>query len=467
MQRLYAYQHYDNGWGWWTGDESNVYMTAYVLHGLMETQRAGFTVDQDAISRGISFLREHLSTVSGREGRSQANRLAYILYVLAEYNHETGEGQSSYELGLAINLFEKRHRLDNYGLGVLAMALKLLDPEEETRVNTLMADLVGLAVPSAAGTHWQEGEPDYENMNTDVRTTGTVLWALSRLQPKSELLPHIVRWLMAGRNEGHWQTTQETAWSLMGLVAYMRASGEMQADYSYAVYLNDKEIGSGDMTRETLAETRRLRLDVAQLLVEESNRLVIDRPLPRADQSGQGQLYYTAFLRYFLPADQVQAQNRGIYVTRQYSPVDNPDVPVSSAAVGDLVHVKVSIVVPNDLYYVIVEDPLPAGCEAVDYGLKTTSVVGERPQLRNLTAEEEWHWYRYYGWGWWWWSHTEIRDEKVALFASYLPRGTYEYTYLMRASVPGEYLVLPTTAAEMYFPDISGRGEGGRFVVTE
>jgi hypothetical protein len=43
---------------------------------------------------------------------------------------------------------------------------------------------------------------------------------------------------MAMRREGHWETTQNTAWSLLGLVAYMRASGELQGTISYAVYLH-------------------------------------------------------------------------------------------------------------------------------------------------------------------------------------------------------------------------------------
>jgi uncharacterized protein YfaS (alpha-2-macroglobulin family) len=55
----------------------------------------------------------------------------------------------------------------------------------------------------------------------------------------------------------------------------------------------------------------------------------------------------------------------------------------------------------------------------------------------------------------------------VALFADYLPKGTYEYTYLIRASVPGQYLTLPTTAYEMYFPEVWGRSDGRTFRVTE
>jgi uncharacterized protein YfaS (alpha-2-macroglobulin family) len=53
------------------------------------------------------------------------------------------------------------------------------------------------------------------------------------------------------------------------------------------------------------------------------------------------------------------------------------------------------------------------------------------------------------------------------LFATYLPRGTYEYTYQIRASLPGRFLVMPTTAYEMYFPEVWGRSDGGVFTVTE
>jgi hypothetical protein len=145
--------------------------------------------------------------------------------------------------------------------------------------------------------------------------------------------------------------------------------------------------------------------------------------------------------------------------------VQDPGEYVDSAQVGDVIKVKLSIIAPTDLHYVVVEDPLPAGCEGVDLSLKTTSVVGEQPELRNLTIEEENRWFHWYGWGWWWFSYSEMRDEKVALFAQYLPRGTYEYTYLMRASVPGEFLVMPTTAYEMYFPEVFGRSDGGKFSV--
>jgi uncharacterized protein YfaS (alpha-2-macroglobulin family) len=270
---------------------------------------------------------------------------------------------------------------------------------------------------------------------------------------------------MAVRQEGYWETTQTTAWSLLGLVEYMRASGELEGDFSYTVYLNGAELAAGDVSQENLDESRELQVEIARLLVEEGNRLVIERHAAQSGQTGEGQLYYTAYLRYYLPADRVQALDRGVVVARQYSPVDEPKTYVDAARVGDVIRVKLTLIAPTDLYYVVVEDPLPAGFEGVDLSLKTTSVVGEQPELRNVTAEEQDRWVRWYGWGWWWFSHSEMRDEKVVLFAQYLPRGTYEYTYLMRAGVPGQFLTMPTTAYQMYFPEVFGRSDGGRFTV--
>jgi hypothetical protein len=35
----------------------------------------------------------------------------------------------------------------------------------------------------------------------------------------------------------------------------------------------------------------------------------------------------------------------------------------------------------------------------------------------------------------------------------------------MRASIPGEFLTMPSLAYEMYFPEVWGRSDGAKFVV--
>jgi uncharacterized protein YfaS (alpha-2-macroglobulin family) len=453
LQRIYARQKYDGGWGWWTADPSDPFLTAYVLFGLVQADRAGFAVDEEVMERAGWFLQDNLVQPKDVKYPWQANTQAFILYVLAE----AGQG----ELGRTVRLFEQRDTLGNYGKAWLALALHVLEPDVTARTDALLSDLISTAVLSATGAHWEEETADYWTMNTNNRSTSIVLDALVRLDPGNDLIPNVVRWLMVSRKDGHWETTQETVWALIALTDVMVSTGELEGDLSYIVVLNGETLGEGDVTSADVDETRKLQVVIADLLLDEANRLEISRLPATADQTGEGRLYYSAYLRYFLPVEDVKALSRGVVVGRQYSSVDVQDEWVNGADVGDVIQVKLTIVAPNDLHYLVVEDPLPAGCEGVDQSLQTTSVVGEPPALERVNDWDRW------GWGWWWFSHTEMRDEKVVLFATYLPKGTYEYTYLMRASVPGEFLTMPALAYEMYFPEVFGRSDGGRFVVAE
>jgi uncharacterized protein YfaS (alpha-2-macroglobulin family) len=465
LQRLYNQQHFDGGWGWWIADKSDPFLSAYVLLGMVEAQRAGFVVDEDVMARAADYLQGSLLRPKDVEQHWQANRQAFILYALAE----AGEG----ELGRAVTLFDQRDTLDTFGEAYLAMALALLEPDESSRVDTLVSDITSAAIVSATGAHWEEKQVDYYAMNTDTRSTAIVLAALSRLDPGNALGPNTVRWLMAARKEGYWETTQETAWSILALTDWMAATGELEGAYNWQVVVNGKMLGEGSVDRQNIDQAVKLQIEVAQLLADEANRVVIERFPAEGQDQGSGRLYYSMYLRYFKPVQEVTALDRGVIVSRQYTLADCESgnqvsgdqacKAIDAAQVGDVIQVKLTIIAPNDLHYVVVEDPFPAGAEGVDQSLKTTSVVGEQPELTRTDRRNPWSG----GYGWWWFSHSELRDEKAVLFATYLPRGTYEYTYLIRASLSGEYRVIPTTAYQMYFPETFGRSDGGVFTITE
>lgn len=166
-----------------------------------------------------------------------------------------------------------------------------------------------------------------------------------------------------------------------------------------------------------------------------------------------------------MPVEALEPIGRGVMVAREYTaatcaPEEETCERLSSIPVGEAVRVKLTIVAPHDLYYVVVEDPLPAGAEAVDQTLLTSSSLDSGEGLKPVEQTYRWGY-----WGWWWFSQSQIRDDKVVLFADYLPAGTYEYTYVMRASLPGEYQVMPTTAREFYFPEVFGRSDGMLFTI--
>jgi len=459
LQRLYALQKPDGGWGWWLADESNPFTTAYALLGLHEAKVAGFAVDDGSMQRAMQFLQQFLDKPVDVKQGYPANQRAFILFALAE----AGRG----DLGRTVRLYDDRANLANYGKALLMMTLARLEGVDKPRVKTLSADLVGTAVLSATGAHWEEAKVDYWTMNTNTRSTAMVVMALSRVDPKNAVLPNAVRWLMVARKEGHWETTQETAWSVLALTDYMVATGELKGQYTYQVSLNTRLVGDGQVSADNIDQTKTITIAVKDMLVDTANELAINR------SGGDGRLYYSATLKYYLPTEHIPPLSKGIVVGRQYLGVDQSTLkptgqPIEGARTGEYVQVKLTLVAPNDLHYLVLEDPLPAGFEAVDRSLKTASAAAQGPELRQggrgagEQGSEEDAWERPY---WSYWAHSEVRDDRVAAFATYLAKGTYEYTYLMRASVAGDFRTLPATAWEMYFPEVFGRSAGVVFSV--
>ena len=139
---------------------------------------------------------------------------------------------------------------------------------------------------------------------------------------------------------------------------------------------------------------------------------------------------------------------------------------MSSVKVGDVIRVSLTVIAPSDLHYIQLEDPLPAGAEAVDTGLATTSQLAAGATLERSSGIQGRSSFSY--WWWWnWYSRSELRDDRVALFATNLPKGTYEYSYTMRATSVGQFNVIPAFVNEQYFPEVFGRSDGRLLTVTK
>ncbi|HUN07465.1 MAG TPA: Ig-like domain-containing protein [Aggregatilineales bacterium] len=441
LQRLNATQRADGGWGWFVQDSSNPLTTAYALVGLIEAQASGFTIPAESIRRAQAFLQSTFVVPGANVEAWRLNRQAFVLYALAR--------AGAPDVARTATLFESRDRLTLDAKAFLAMTFALATPADGSRSDVLISDLINAATLSATGVHWQETGRDYYNWNTDTRTTALALMALIKLDGDNALLPNVVRYLMTMRQADAWATTQETAWSVMALTDWMVTTGELQPGYTFSAAINGSALTTGEATPATVRDSRALTVDVADLLRDQANQLVIER------SDGPGVLYYTAHLQADLPVPEIQPLNRGIIVERRYTIGDST---VTQAQVGDLIDVRVTIIAPTDLHYVVIEDPIPAGTEAINPNLNTEQQIGTRPEINAADPLSQ-------GWGWWWFSNIEFRDEAVRLYATYLPAGTYEFKYSLRAGLAGTYNVIPTQGYEFYFPEVSGRGAGSQFTV--
>src|SRR5690606_6181406 len=89
-----------------------------------------------------------------------------------------------------------------------------------------------------------------------------------------------------------------------------------------------------------------------------------------------------------------------------------PSDGVLTLKAGSLVRVTVHVSSPTDRNYVVVDDALPAGLEALNAAFTTTSV-----QATQGTGQGTW---------WGSFNHTEIKDDRVLLFADHLFRGDHD-----------------------------------------
>lgn len=74
---------------------------------------------------------------------------------------------------------------------------------------------------------------------------------------------------------------------------------------------------------------------------------------------------------------------------------------------------------------------------------------------------------RRWWWNPWWYEHQNLRDERVEAFSQWVCYGVHDYDYYARATTPGNFVVPPAKAEEMYHPETFGRSASDRVIVED
>jgi len=120
-----------------------------------------------------------------------------------------------------------------------------------------------------------------------------------------------------------------------------------------------------------------------------------------------------------------------------------------SLAVGEVVEERVSVVNPADRHFVAVVVPLAAGMEPLNPRLATAP-----PEARptgSITLAP---------------TYGAYLDDQAAFYYDTLPKGTYEFAFRTRATVPGSFVQPPAKAEMMYDGAVRGSGAGARIEVS-
>lgn len=463
---ILANQRGDGGFGFWAESPyANAWVTAYALWGLHEAKRYGVAVPASSIETARSYLRRALED----ERRDDAIARAadpFLVDVLAMIGTP--------DPGRAAKLYEQREKLPLFSRALLAHAL-VVGKGDRAAVDQLVTELEGSirldgALARAAAN---EGDAYAPLMDSEARTSAMVLRALLTARPSHPLAARLAAGLLAARRGGAWRSTQEAAWALLALDQYRKEQEKKAPDFDARVFLGQVEIFSAPFHGRG-TEQARTSIPAARLVGSAGAPLAFE-------VDGQGRLFYQARLRYARKELPSKPLERGFFVQKTLRPVRPEELSAALASTaragasrfagGDLVLGEVVVVTPSPRDYVVIDDPLPAGLEAVDARLATTAgsldVDAAEDEERSYGDDEdddERAMGRAYGWSSF---IREVRDDRVLFFVDHLPAGMFRYRYLARATTFGRYVLPPTRAEEMYQPEVFGRTAAGVVEVVE
>jgi uncharacterized protein YfaS (alpha-2-macroglobulin family) len=456
LEHLKNMQNYDGGFAFWDrGHPSEPYLTVYVANALVHAKLKGLgtsTSDQ-MLAMASNYLRNIESYYPWYYGPD-------VRHAISAYALSTRKLMGDLDIEKGRRFMKEWGGPDKINMETQGWLLSLFakNPKATEERAAIMRYAMNHVSETAGAANFTTGYGDgqYLMLSSDRRVDGVMLEALIEEQPDSDLIPKVVTGLLAHRKAGRWLNTQENTFALLALDLYFHTYEKVTPDFVARVWLGNDYAGDHPFKGRTT--------EYAQIDVPMKDVATHDKQTLTIQKDGAGRLYYRIGMKY-APTDlKLEPADYGFVVERSYEGVDNPK-DVTRAAdgtwhvkAGARVRVKLTMVNENRRYHVALVDPMPAGFEAMNPALAVTGPIPEDPNEQKSRGAY-WWWYGT------WYEHQNMRDERVEAFASLLWEGVHPYSYVARATTPGNFVVPPPKAEEMYMPETFGRGGSDRVII--
>lgn len=453
IDRLQNLQHGDGGWSFWrNNDESIPFVSVHVAHAIARAKAKGYEVPERLVSMSLNYLK-NIESKYPKE-YSEESRWAISAYAL--YTRDLlGDKDTAKAKKLLqdVGLEKLSLETDGWLLSVFAD-----DENSVNEVETIKQHLLNRVTETAGNAHfvtnYKDGE--YVLLSSKRRADGVILEALLKVQnakfkiQNSELetlIPKIVRGLLAHRTKGRWYNTQENAFILLALDKYFQTYEKTTPNFAAKIWLGKSYAGEQKFVGRSV-DSNQLNVPMKYLQEQEeaTQNLIFDK-------QGEGRLYYRVGLKYAPKDLNVKSADYGFAVSRTYEALDNVEDVKQNAdgswtiKSGSRVRVNIQMIAPTRRYHVALVDNLPAGIEIINPEL---AISGNNNYLEYSTELRR----RSF-----WFNHQNLRDNRAEAFTSLLKEGIWNYSYLTRATTPGNFVVPPVKAEEMYSPETFGRGK--------
>jgi uncharacterized protein YfaS (alpha-2-macroglobulin family) len=475
IEILKGRQREDGSFGLWSRNRERYeypFLTVHVAHALALAKAKGYKVPQEMLDRTKPYLKnveKYYDKWYKDYPQVRWTISAYTLYV----RDLIGDKDTVKAKALL-----KEATLEKLPFEATGWILSVLADDKNSSVETeaIKRFLMNRTTETAATANFvtDYGDGGWLIMYSNRRADGVLLEALIKADVLNksagintgDLIPKLVRGLLDHRTKGAWSNTQENVFILLALDKYFNAFEKVTPDFVTKIWLGNTYAGE-EAFKGRSVDSNLLNIPMSYLVEQGgTSNLILDR-------QGAGRLYYRIGMKYAPKNLKLAPADYGFTVLRKYEAVDAADDVKQNAdgswtiKSGARVRVRLTMVAQARRYHVALVDNLPAGLEILNPGLAVTETIpGDTQNTPVITYGS-----RSYGYGWYWWrqywfEHQNFRDERAEAFASLLWEGVYNYSYVTRATTPGEFVVPPAKAEEMYHPETFGR-TGTDFVKVE
>lgn len=475
IEILKGRQRADGSFGLWSQRRERYeypFLTVHVAHALALAKSKGYNVPQEMIDKTKPYLKNIETKFD--EWHKKSPQVRWTISAYALYIRDLMGDKDAVKAKALL----KEATLEKLPFEATGWILSVLadDKTSQAEVEAIKRFLMNRTTETAATANFvtDYGDNAWLIMYSNRRADGVLLEALIKADvlnqsagvKTGDLIPKLVRGLLAHRKKGAWSNTQENVFILLALDKYFNAFEKVTPDFVTKIWLGGTYAGE-EIFKGRSIDSNLLNIPMSYLVEQGGTSNLI------LDKQGAGRLYYRIGMKYAPKNLKLAPADYGFEVLRKYEAIDNADDVKQNAdgswtiKAGARVRVRLTMVAQARRYHVALVDNLPAGLEILNPGLAVTEAIPSDTQNTSVVEYGSRSYGRgYYWWRQYWFEHQNFRDERAEAFASLLWEGVYNYSYVTRATTPGQFVVPPAKAEEMYHPETFGRS-GTDFVNVE
>ncbi|MBK6908013.1 MAG: alpha-2-macroglobulin [Rhodocyclaceae bacterium] len=252
-------------------------------------------------------------------------------------------------------------------------------------------------------------------------------------------LPKLMRGAIERQTQGRWFTTTANAWASVVLERFGRTFEREQVSG-----ITRAQLGSASAEQRWKADGADIRpLSLPWPAVHNTADTLSIR------HEGTGKPWASVQVRAAMPVSAPRAF--GYRVTRSVTPLKEK-VP-GKVSRGDLWRVTVRVEGDQDMSWVVISDPIPAGAKILGDGDGRDSHIATLDE--DQRARRVWP------------TFVERTFDFFRAYYEVVPKGNFQIDYTVRINNAGEFQMPPTRVEGMYAPDVFGEAPNAKVIVGE